>query len=102
LHLLYEIQQSDIAFLYVLGDGLVRSGLARCLGDWIQHKAAGRDTKLLMRLIMVGSSAFMTPVCSPVVSPGNYRFGNFVWAGVAFTDIVMIVAVIMVPILLPP
>jgi di/tricarboxylate transporter len=58
-------------------------------------------------MVMLGAStAFMTPVSSPVntlvVSPGNYRFGDFVRVGVPFTIIVLIVAVIMVPILLPP
>lgn len=58
-------------------------------------------------MVMLGAStAFMTPVSSPVntlvVSPGNYRFADFVKVGVPFTIIVLIVAVIMVPILLPP
>jgi di/tricarboxylate transporter len=58
-------------------------------------------------MVMLGAStAFMTPVSSPVntlvVSPGNYRFGDFVRVGVPFSIIVLIVAVIMVPILLPP
>ncbi len=59
-----------------------------------------------MVVMLAATSAFMTPVSSPVntlvVSPGNYRFGDFVRVGVPFTLIVMIVAVIMVPILLPP
>lgn len=59
-----------------------------------------------MVVMLAASSAFMTPVSSPVntlvVSPENYRFGDFVKVGVPFTIIVMIVAVIMVPILLPP
>lgn len=59
-----------------------------------------------MVVMLAASSAFMTPVSSPVntlvVSPGNYRFGDFLRVGVPFTIIVMIVAVIMVPVLLPP
>lgn len=59
-----------------------------------------------MVVMLAASAAFMTPVSSPVntlvVSPGNYRFGDFVRIGVPFTILVMIVAVIMVPILLPP
>ena len=59
-----------------------------------------------MVVMLAASAAFMTPVSSPVntlvVSPGNYRFGDFVRVGVPFTILVMIVAVIMVPILLPP
>jgi len=59
-----------------------------------------------MVVMLAASSAFMTPISSPVntlvVSAGNYRFGDFVKVGVPFTAIVMIVAVVMVPILLPP
>ncbi len=59
-----------------------------------------------MIVMLAASAAFMTPVSSPVntlvVSPGNYRFSDFVRIGVPFTILVMIVAVIMVPILLPP
>jgi len=59
-----------------------------------------------MIVMLAASAAFMTPVSSPVntlvVSPGNYRFGDFVRIGVPFTILVMILAVIMVPILLPP
>lgn len=59
-----------------------------------------------MVVMLAATSAFMTPVSSPVntlvVSPGNYRFGDFVRLGVPFTIVVMIVAIIMVPILLPP
>jgi len=59
-----------------------------------------------MVVMMAATSAFMTPVSSPVntlvVSPGNYRFGDFARVGVPFTLVVMIVAVVLVPILLPP
>lgn len=58
-----------------------------------------------MIVALAASSAFMTPVSSPVntlvVTPGNYRFGDFVRIGVPFTIIVMIVCVFMVPWLLP-
>jgi di/tricarboxylate transporter len=58
-------------------------------------------------MVMLGAStAYTTPASSPVntlvVSPGNHRFGDFVRVGGPFTLIVLIVAVIMVPILLPP
>jgi di/tricarboxylate transporter len=59
-----------------------------------------------MVVMMAATSAFMTPVSSPVntlvLSPGNYRFADFVRVGVPFTLVVMIVAVVLVPILLPP
>ncbi|TWU29737.1 SLC13 family permease [Bythopirellula polymerisocia] len=58
-----------------------------------------------MIVALAASSAFMTPVSSPVntlvVTPGNYTFGDFVKIGVPFTIIVMIVCVVMVPWLLP-
>lgn len=58
-----------------------------------------------MVVMLAASAAFMTPVSSPVntlvVAPGNYQFGDFVRIGVPFTIIVLIIAVIMVPWLLP-
>src|SRR5215831_291549 len=41
-----------IAALFVLGDGLVRTGVARRLGDWLIVKA-GRSEIRLMALLMV-------------------------------------------------
>ena len=58
-----------------------------------------------MIVALAASTAFMTPVSSPVntlvVTPGDYSFGDFVKIGVPFSVVVMIVAVIMVPLLLP-
>lgn len=58
-----------------------------------------------MIVMLAASSAFMTPVSSPVntlvVEPGRYRFADFVRIGVPFTVIVLIVSVVMVPLLLP-
>jgi len=60
---------------------------------------------LAMIVALAASTAFMTPVSSPVntlvVTPGNYTFGDFVRVGVPFSIVVMIVCVIMVPWLLP-
>ena len=54
---------------------------------------------------LAASSAFMTPISSPVntlvVGPGNYAFGDFVRVGVPFTVVVLIVSVLLVPWLLP-
>jgi len=54
---------------------------------------------------LAASSAFMTPVSSPVntlvVDPGRYTFGDFVKVGVPLTVIVMFVAVLLVPVLIP-
>lgn len=58
-----------------------------------------------MIVALAASTAFMTPISSPVntlvVGPGNYRFGDFVKIGVPFSFIVMVVSVLMVPMLLP-
>ena len=58
-----------------------------------------------MIVALAASTAFMTPVSSPVntlvVGPGNYTFGDFVKVGTPFSLIVMVVCVIMVPWLLP-
>lgn len=58
-----------------------------------------------MIVALAASTAFMTPVSSPVntlvVGPGNYSFGDFVRIGVPFSLIVMVVCVILVPWLLP-
>ena len=63
-----------IAFLFVLGEGLVRTGVARQLGDWINHKAAGRENKLLLLLMAsvaglgsVMSSTAVVAIFIPVV-----------------------------------
>src|SRR6218665_2265653 len=42
-----------IAVLFVLGDGLVRTGVARRLGDWLAAKASGSETRLLVLLMLV-------------------------------------------------
>jgi di/tricarboxylate transporter len=58
-----------------------------------------------MIVALAASTAFMTPVSSPVntlvVGPGNYTFGDFVRVGVPFSVITLIVCVILVPWLLP-
>lgn len=58
-----------------------------------------------MIVALAASTAFMTPVSSPVntlvVTPGNYRFGDFIRVGVPFSLIVMVISVFMVPWLLP-
>ncbi|MCH8527457.1 MAG: anion permease [Kiritimatiellae bacterium] len=51
-----------IALLFVLGDGLVRTGVARRMGDWIYKTSSGSETKLLILLMLaVGlSGSFMS------------------------------------------
>jgi di/tricarboxylate transporter len=59
-----------------------------------------------MIVALAASTAFMTPVSSPVntlvVTPGRYTFADFVRVGVPFSVVVLIVSVILVPWLLPP
>jgi di/tricarboxylate transporter len=58
-----------------------------------------------MIVALAASTAFMTPVSSPVntlvVTPGNYTFGDFVRVGVPFSVIVLLVCIALVPWLLP-
>lgn len=63
-----------IGFLFVLGDGLVRTGIARNIGDWINRKAGGQETKLLLLLMLavaglgsVMSSKAIVAIFIPVV-----------------------------------
>jgi len=66
----------------------------------------GSPYPFAMIVALAASSAFMTPVSSPVntlvVTPGNYGFADFVRVGVPFTLIVLVVSVILMPWLLPP
>ncbi|MEI8371411.1 MAG: SLC13 family permease [Planctomycetota bacterium] len=58
-----------------------------------------------MIVALAASTAFMTPISSPVntlvVGPGRYKFGDFVRIGTPLGIIAMIISVIMVPWLLP-
>jgi di/tricarboxylate transporter len=58
-----------------------------------------------MTVALAASTAFMTPISSPVntlvVGPGQYSFGDFVKVGTPFAVIVAIVSMLLVPIFLP-
>ncbi|MFE6735791.1 SLC13 family permease [Microbacterium sp. NPDC057650] len=58
-----------------------------------------------MMVALAASSAFMTPVSSPVntlvVEPGRYRFADFVKIGTPFTLVTLVVSVLLVPLLMP-
>jgi di/tricarboxylate transporter len=58
-----------------------------------------------MIIALAASASFSTPVSTPVntlvVTPGGYRFGDFVRIGIPFTIIVMIVSVILVGSVIP-
>ncbi|UPY35740.1 SLC13 family permease [Sediminicoccus sp. KRV36] len=51
-----------IAGLFVIGEGLVRTGVARRLGDWLYATAGDSETRLLMLLMVsvAGLGAFMS------------------------------------------
>jgi di/tricarboxylate transporter len=72
----------------------------------VAHELHVSPYPFAMIVALAASTAFMTPVSSPVntlvVAPGNYTFGDFVRIGVPFSIIVLIVCVILVPWLLPP
>src|SRR6516165_9060043 len=42
-----------IAALFVIGDGLVRTGVARQLGDWLNARAGSSEIRLLVLLMLV-------------------------------------------------
>ncbi len=58
-----------------------------------------------MIVALAASTAFMTPISSPVntlvVGPGGYAFGDFVKVGAPFAIVVLVVSVLLVPWLLP-
>jgi len=58
-----------------------------------------------MIVALAASTAFVTPVSSPVntlvVTPGNYTFGDFVKIGGPFALIAMVVCVFLVPLVFP-
>lgn len=58
-----------------------------------------------MTVALAASTAFMTPVSSPVntlvVGPGNYAFGDFLKIGVPFSIVAMLLSILLVPLVLP-
>ena len=70
--------------------------------------AQGMDVSpypMLMIVAIAASTAFATPMASPVntlvMGPGQYKFGDFVRMGVPLQVIVMIIALVFVPLLFP-
>ena len=61
--------------------------------------------RFAMIVALAASTAFMTPISSPVntpvVGPGGYAFGDFVKVGAPFGIVVLVVSVLLVPWLLP-
>jgi di/tricarboxylate transporter len=71
----------------------------------VAHELGASPYPFAMIVALAASTAFMTPVSSPVntlvVAPGHYTFADFVRIGVPFSLIVLVVSVILVPWLLP-
>lgn len=71
----------------------------------LAHDMGASPRPFAMIVALAASTAFITPVSSPVntlvVAPGNYRFGDFVRIGAPFAVVVLIVSVVLVPLLLP-
>ena len=66
----------------------------------------GIDAHPMLMMVAVGASAaFITPIASPVntlvLTPGGYRFGDFMKVGVPLLIIFLIVSLIFVPIIWP-
>jgi di/tricarboxylate transporter len=59
----------------------------------------------VMTVALASSTAFMTPVSTPVntlvMVPGKYRFGDFVKVGLPFSIVTMALTVVLVPWVLP-
>jgi len=71
----------------------------------VAHELGASPYPFAMTVALAASTAFMTPVSSPVntlvVAPGRYSFGDFVRVGVPFSFVVLIVTVILVPLVYP-
>ena len=71
-----------IAALFVIGDGLVRTGIAYKLGDWMAHQAGSSETRLIVLLMLtvallgsVMSSTGVVAIFIPVVMSVSVRMG---------------------------
>ncbi|MFA5677440.1 MAG: SLC13 family permease [Pseudomonas sp.] len=71
-----------IAALFVIGDGLVRTGIAYKLGDWMAHQAGSSETRLIVLLMLtvamlgsVMSSTGVVAIFIPVVMSVSMRMG---------------------------
>lgn len=57
-----------IAMLFVLGEGLVRTGVARRIGDWIAARAGGSETRLVVLLMLAAAGLGATMSSTAVVA----------------------------------
>jgi di/tricarboxylate transporter len=60
---------------------------------------------LLMIVAVAASTAFATPIASPVntlvLGPGEYRFGDYFRVGVALQALILVLSLLIVPLLFP-
>ncbi len=68
--------------------------------------ATGIAPHPIMMMVAVGAStAFLTPIASPVntlvLTPGGYRFGDFMKTGLPLLILFMIISIILVPLIWP-
>jgi di/tricarboxylate transporter len=59
----------------------------------------------LMAVAVAASTAFATPISSPVnmlvLGPGGYRFGDFLRVGVLLQGVVFLISLVLIPLLFP-
>ncbi len=71
----------------------------------VAHSLGASPYPFVMTVALAASTAFMTPISSPVntlvLVPGKYRFGDFVRIGVPFAIVALLLTVLLVPWLLP-
>src|SRR5262245_32392330 len=68
-----------IAALFVIGDGLVRTGVARRLGDWLTIKAGSSEARLiaLLMLVVCGLGSLMSSTAvTAIFIPVALRIAN--------------------------
>jgi di/tricarboxylate transporter len=71
----------------------------------VAHHLNASPYPFAMIVALAASTAFMTPISSPVntlvLGPGQYQFADFVKVGVPFALLVMLICVLLVPWLFP-
>ena len=99
-----------LLFALTMGLSLVMSNTATAIllapvALELAERLGASPAPFAMTVALAASTAFMTPVASPVnmlvVGPGDYRFMDFVKVGAPISLLAMAVAVGFVPVLLP-
>lgn len=119
-----------IAGLFIVGAGLFQTGVADALGQRLARFAGAGEARLvsaimlmapialqaaatlqvspypmLMIVAIAASTAFATPIASPVntlvLGPGDYRFSDFVRVGTPLLLLLMLAAILVTPVFFP-